>query len=85
METIKFAVRTTSQAGDPPLTRVSLPIESNIGDLRKILHKQHPGRPDVHEQKLIFMGQLWKDDEKKLKVALGMVSNILSIHIYGSC
>jgi len=76
MTEVKFAIRISSQSGEPTTHKLTCDINNTIGKFRELISTTIPQHPDPHDQKLIFMGQLWKDNQEILKNLLKLVSRI---------
>lgn len=77
MSNVNFTIRISSQNGEPSTHKVVCDIHNTIGELRRLIQTTHPSCPDPLDQKLIFMGQLWKNNEEILKNNLKMVSILI--------
>jgi hypothetical protein len=44
--------------------QTSFPITSSISDVKQVIHQQHTQKPVPAQQRIIFAGQLLRDNEK---------------------
>lgn len=58
--TVEILVKNPSGEGD---SLVVIPLASSILDLKHRISQQHPKRPDVASQRLIFSGRILRDDD----------------------
>lgn len=58
--TVEILVKNPSGEGDSVLL---VPLTSSILDLKHKIAEQHPKKPDVSSQRLIFSGRILRDDD----------------------